>query len=246
MAEKALMILLSFLGCFILAGVLSGILIKLTNVSILDIQSIMPDMKKEILVIKVQQLISMVCIFILPALTIPKILKQPTISYLKLDKSPNYRYYIIVILIMTACIPIMNLIINWNESIVFPEQIESILRASENRNQHTMKLILSNTSLSALFLNIFIVAIIPAFGEELIFRAVILNFFIKQIKNIHIAIFVSAFMFSFIHFQFYGFVPRLLLGMLFGYLVCQTSSLWPAIFAHFFNNFIAILATLIN
>ena len=85
------------------------------------------------------------------------------------------------------------------------------------------------------------IAIIPAVCEELVFRGVMLPLFAKMTRNIHVAIWTTAFLFSLIHVQFYGFLPRMFMGALLGYLVIWSGSLWSSILAHFVNNASAFL-----
>src|SRR5690606_4911795 len=87
-----------------------------------------------------------------------------------------------------------------------------------------------------------IIAILPAVGEEIVFRGLIQNELLRGTRNVHVAIWVAAILFSTIHFQFYGFVPRLLLGALFGYLYYWSGNLMLAILAHFVNNGVSVVA----
>jgi uncharacterized protein len=64
----------------------------------------------------------------------------------------------------------------------------------------------------------------------------------KATKNIHVSIWFAAILFSAIHFQFFGFVPRMLLGALFGYIYYWSGNLTLAILAHFVNNGVSVLA----
>ena len=89
--------------------------------------------------------------------------------------------------------------------------------------------------------NVVLMAIIPAIGEELLFRGVLMRQFKNWLKNIHWAIIITAFLFSALHMQFYGFIPRMLLGVLFGYLVWWSGSLWTSMLAHFINNLMAVI-----
>ncbi|MCK5209782.1 MAG: CPBP family intramembrane metalloprotease, partial [Cyclobacteriaceae bacterium] len=91
-------------------------------------------------------------------------------------------------------------------------------------------------------LAIIVIAVIPGVGEELLFRGFIQNILKRIFKNDHIAIWVAAILFSAIHFQFYGFIPRMLLGALFGYLYVWTGNLLIPIVAHFLNNSISLFA----
>jgi hypothetical protein len=84
------------------------------------------------------------------------------------------------------------------------------------------------------------IAILPALGEELLFRGLIQHLISRWFRNSHVAIFGTAFLFSFIHFQFFGFVPRFLLGLYFGYLLFWSGSLWLPIVAHLINNGLAV------
>ena len=84
-------------------------------------------------------------------------------------------------------------------------------------------------------------AILPAIGEELLFRGVFQRLLTEWTRNIHWGIILAALLFSFFHFEFYGFLPRFLLGVFFGYLFVWTSSIWVPILAHFTNNFIIVV-----
>src|SRR5690606_9694418 len=100
-------------------------------------------------------------------------------------------------------------------------------------------------SYSALAINLLMIAIIPAIGEELLFRGGIQNIFYKWFKNPHIAIWAAAILFSAIHVQFYGFIPRMLLWALFGYLLVWGKSIWYPIIGHFINNGSAVVTAFI-
>lgn len=86
-----------------------------------------------------------------------------------------------------------------------------------------------------------LIALVPAIGEELLFRGVFQRLFTEWFRNIHWGIWISAILFSAIHFQFFGFLPRLFLGVIFGYLLELTSSMWVPIVAHFVNNLTGVI-----
>ncbi|MFT4777726.1 MAG: membrane protease YdiL (CAAX protease family) [Flavobacteriales bacterium] len=86
-----------------------------------------------------------------------------------------------------------------------------------------------------------LVAVLPAICEEFAFRGVLQAQLAKSFGNVHLGIWVSAFIFSAIHFQFYGFIPRMLLGAFFGYLLIHSGSIWTSVVAHFFNNALAVM-----
>jgi membrane protease YdiL (CAAX protease family) len=93
-----------------------------------------------------------------------------------------------------------------------------------------------------MLLAVVVIAVLPAIGEELVFRGIIQRELFRGTNNIHVAIWISAAIFSAIHIQFYGFVPRMLLGALFGYLYYWSGNLWMPIIAHFINNGFTVVA----
>jgi uncharacterized protein len=115
------------------------------------------------------------------------------------------------------------------------------LKPQEDQAMRLTELMLNTPTSISFFNTILAVAIIPAIAEELTFRGVFQPLLARWTGNVHVAIWGSAFLFSFIHFQFFGFLPRLLLGAMLGYLVWWSGSLWPAIWTHFANNLMAIL-----
>ena len=96
--------------------------------------------------------------------------------------------------------------------------------------------------MKGLFINLLMIAIIPAIGEEFFFRGLLQRIFSNWVRNTHWGIIISAFLFSAIHMQFYGFFPRFLLGAMFGYLFVWSGSLWLPVLAHFINNSLAVIA----
>jgi membrane protease YdiL (CAAX protease family) len=136
-------------------------------------------------------------------------------------------------------------IAEWNANVDFPDFMsgfEQWARNSEDRNEQLTKTLTAFTSVGDMLLALLVIAILPAIGEEVVFRGLMQNELFRATKNPHIAIWVAAFIFSAIHFQFFGFVPRLLLGALFGYLYLWSGNLWIPILAHFFNNGLQIVA----
>jgi len=144
---------------------------------------------------------------------------------------------------MILALPFINFTAEINQALVLPDSLswlEQMMRDSEQNAERITKIFLNIDSVGALLINILMMALIPAIGEELMFRGLIQKSLSKKM-NIHIAIFISAFIFSFIHFQFFGFLPRFLMGLFFGYVYYWSGNLWLTIFAHFVNNGSAVL-----
>ncbi len=131
------------------------------------------------------------------------------------------------------------LIIEWNQAIIFPESMKGIekwMKESEESAGEMTKFLTTFESPSQLVVAMIVVAVLAGISEELLFRGVLQNITLRAFGNPHAAIWFAAFVFSFIHLQFYGFFPRILLGALFGYLYYWTKNIWVPIFAHFVNN----------
>jgi membrane protease YdiL (CAAX protease family) len=158
-------------------------------------------------------------------------------------KTPKFELLGIVFLLMFFSMPVMSWINEQNMNMHLPSflsDLEKWMRKMEDDGLVTTKAILKGTSFGALAINLLVIAVTPAICEELIFRGGLQRTFIRLIKNPHVAIWTSAIIFSTIHFQFFGFFPRLFLGAAFGYIYFWTNSLWYTAFAHFLNNSYAV------
>ena len=119
--------------------------------------------------------------------------------------------------------------------------IEEWMRMQENRAKAITENILVTDNFGTYLINIIVMALVPAIGEELYFRATLQNTIARSINPIWAAV-ITAVLFSTFHLQFYGFLPRLLLGFLLGYMLVCTQNIIVPVAAHFFNNFVAITA----
>jgi hypothetical protein len=148
-------------------------------------------------------------------------------------------FYFSTALIVIVAMPFIALVADWNMSISLPNSLNSIQQwAAEKESQLKIltEYITSFESNNGFFVGLVVIAVIPAVGEELIFRGIFQNYFVDWFRNKHMAIWLAAFIFSAIHVQFFGFFPRMFLGALFGYLYIWTGSLLIPITAHFANN----------
>ncbi|WP_199121265.1 CPBP family intramembrane glutamic endopeptidase [Pedobacter sp. ASV28] len=158
-------------------------------------------------------------------------------------KIPKGNLLLLVAILSVCWMPIMGLVNELNQKMVFPDflkGLEAWMRAMEDEGAKTTEAILKMKTITDLLVNLLVIAIVPAICEEFIFRGAIQRTLFRMIDNPHVAIWTAAIIFSTIHFQFYGFVPRMLLGAAFGYVYFWTGSLWYAIFAHFLNNAYAV------
>lgn len=147
------------------------------------------------------------------------------------------------IFIMLSALPAINALAWLNLQLKLPEflaGLEKILGGMEDNAAELTKAITRTDNLSIFLFNIFVVALLPAIGEEMIFRGALMPIIIKWTGKKHMGIWISAALFSAMHMQFYGFLPRMILGALLGYLFLWSRSLWAPIVAHFTNNALAV------
>ncbi|MEO5673938.1 MAG: CPBP family intramembrane glutamic endopeptidase [Chitinophagales bacterium] len=176
--------------------------------------------------------------FLFPALLFAK-LKFPEGDFLKLNSKISLVPVMLGILILISATPFVDLMFYLNQQLKLPSflyGIEKLIRDSENADEQFTLLFLKTPRPADLWINLIVIAIIPAIAEELLFRGCLQQILRDWTKNIHVAVWGAAILFSFIHFQFYGFVPRVLLGALLGYLFVWSGSLWVPIIAHAINN----------
>ena len=162
--------------------------------------------------------------------------------------SPPWWLILIGALLMFISLPVSNLLTEWNESMKLGgalQMLEDMLKTLEQTAADLTERMLNVNTIGGLLFNLVIIALIPAVGEELTFRGVLQQGLTRRM-NPHVAIILSAAIFSFIHFQFYGFLTRMFLGMLLGYMFYITGSLWTSILMHFLNNGSAVLLYYLN
>lgn len=141
------------------------------------------------------------------------------------------------IFILLAAYPIVQFLAVVNKAIELPE----ILHQMEDQSAQLIKLLLTDRSGIALVANLLIMAITPAIGEELVFRGAIQPILGKVFRHPLVSVWLTAFLFSAMHFQFEGFLPRMALGLVLGYLMLWSGNILYPIIAHFFNNAMQIL-----
>lgn len=196
------------------------------------------DNYQSIQALKFVQVFVSIGTFIFPAWIFSKITGHNFLNYFD-TKNLNSNLLLIVTFIGLCALPFIGWMAEMNLQMTFPESLswlEEMLRASEESAQRITEAFLTMSTTSELLINLFVVGVLPAVGEELLFRGALQQTLIKHTKNIHFAVWLSAALFSFIHFQFFGFFPRMILGAIFGYLVVWGGSLWYSIWAHFINN----------
>jgi uncharacterized protein len=205
-----------------------------------------PDDPKSINALKFMQLFNAIGVFIVPPIIFVLLATKEKLKYLWLNKSGNPLLYLLVPAIMIGALPMINFLAEINKLMSLPEflsGLENWMKEAEASAERVTKAFLQVNTIEGLLYNLLLIAIIPAVGEELLFRGVIQKLLIKGTNNIHWGIWIAAILFSALHMQFYGFLPRTVMGALLGYLMVWGGSLWLPIFAHFVNNGSAVVAS---
>lgn len=193
---------------------------------------------------KYMQIISQIGLFILPAWLFAYFTQKKQWQYLKISKKISGLLIISGVVLIIAAIPLINALLEWNQKLNLPESmagIESWMRDTELAAEKLTKAFLRADNFGVFLINILMIGILPAIGEELLFRGCLQQIFRQWFRNHHLAVWITAFIFSFIHFQFYGFVPRMFLGVILGYVFVWSANLWLPMIIHFVNNAMAVL-----
>ena len=167
--------------------------------------------------------------------------------WLRLTTTTHWSHYLLAVLIMLCAVPGINLLADLNSRVELPESldfIEQIFKQQEETAAALTERFLEADSVWGLLINIGLMALLPALSEEVSFRGTLQQILAQgKLKGqIHIAIWATAFIFSAIHMQFYGFIPRMLMGAMFGYIFVWTGTLWVPVLMHFTNNGLAVVA----
>jgi membrane protease YdiL (CAAX protease family) len=201
------------------------------------------ETSEEVNVLKMFQFLNQLSIFVLPPLILYGIVRKQEASFLKLNRLPNGLVFLVITLLLFALLPVIQQSMTWNSAMHLPKfmtNLEQWMHAQEDFAELLTNQFLKAENIGGFLINILVLALMPALGEELLFRGLMMHWLGKVMKNIHLNILITAFVFSAIHFQFFSFIPRFLLGIALGYVFYWTQSLWASIWLHFTNNALTV------
>ena len=190
-----------------------------------------------------------IALFVIPALIILTLIKPGGRVHLPDLKLPQINDLALVVVLAFCIFPMTSFAGQLNSGMNLPDWLSGVQEWMEekedNANNMIETLIVSN-SFRVMILNLFMIAVLPAIGEELIFRGVLQKIGYRLFKSGHLAVWIVAFLFSALHFQFFGFIPRFILGLVFGYLFLWGGTLWLSVIAHFVNNAVPVIGVYIK
>lgn len=201
---------------------------------------------KEQDILRITILIQDLTLFILTPLVAQFLLwKDSTTKTLQLT-APHLPVLLWGMAAIVSVSPLIDLLSIWNQGLHLPESMKAVeqwMINSEKAAEITTNQLLNTSNWGGFIMNILIIAIMAGIGEELLFRGVLQKILINWTRNTHLGILCAAIIFSAIHFQFFGFFPRMVLGMILGYLYVWSKSIWVPIIAHALNNALTVTFT---
>lgn len=197
-------------------------------------------------ILKFLQITQSLSMFVVPPIIFGWFFLRNPWLYLNIDKSPDRKQVMAVLALAVLILPILNLLSVLNQEIRLPEflsGIEDWMKRTEEQAGDLTEAFLTVNTFPGYLVNVLMVVLIPAFGEEFFFRGVLQKIFHRWFRSPHVAIIFVAIIFSAFHMQFYGFIPRFALGVLFGYLFYWSGNIWYPVLAHMINNFLPVTLT---
>lgn len=241
--------LLIFAGLVVgisMAASLVGILIiaKVYGISIIELSNPQLSDPHFVSALKAMQVLSSLALFLIPSLIFAFLSDQRPLRYIGFRKPVPITFFVIAVVVILASFPMVSWLSDLNQHMHLPQSMQSlekIIRSTEEQNNNLIKSFLNMKTPGDLIVMLFIIAVLPAIGEELFFRGVIQRLFVQITKRPWTGIIITSIIFSAAHFQFLGFIPRVVLGIVLGALYWYSGSLWPGIIAHFINNALQVI-----
>ncbi len=200
--------------------------------------------KEDIATLKAVQSLASILLFLLPALLVAFIWYKNPVKAYSMNRIPTFKLIFYTVGLMLLLLPFINLLGHINEQLQLPESlsaIEKFMKETDQKATEFMMKFLVTHSIIDVFINLVVIALLPALCEEIFFRGSLFRIFRSQKSNPHTLVWIVAIVFSLIHFQMYGFLPLMILGALLGYLMMWSNSIWLPIIAHFTNNAMAVI-----
>ncbi|MFN8289112.1 MAG: CPBP family intramembrane glutamic endopeptidase [Chitinophagaceae bacterium] len=246
-ANQFLVLICVVLVSFFIVGLAGTLLLTMTSGLSLDQMKDMANMDFSkpgmIGFLRGMQLVQFVSLFLVPVMVCTWLFSNKPKEYLGL-KYPSHNGYLVAgVTVMLIAIPFTSWLGELNRNIPFPSGMAGWMKDKEEEASRTINVLLTRHTVKELILNLFFIAGLAAVGEELLFRGMVQRLLIRMFKSPWAGIIVAAALFSAMHMQFYGFLPRFALGILLGLIYWYSGSLWAAMLAHFiYDGTLIVLA----
>ena len=233
---------------FTIILLIAGLFISGIDFSVLDKPAASFSLR-DIAFMKYLLIVQDISLLVIPSIIILKLMKPESEAKLTGFKIPQPKEILLVVILAFCLFPITSFTGQINSAMHLPDWLSGVeqwMIRQEDKSDNLIESLIAAKTLPVMILNLFLIAVLPAVGEELIFRGVFQKIFYNLFRSGHLAIWFSAILFSTLHFQFFGFIPRLILGLVFGYLFFWSGSLWMPVISHFVNNAFPVLLSYIQ
>ena len=212
------------------------------TVSLSKVAGLIDSLKSHPIILKLFVFISSSLPLIAAALLACIFIKATPSNYLSLNWPKNRVWFFLSIVFVILCVPLLGVMLDINKLIEFSQwpKFHDWLLAQESTNNGLYEAMIGKKNAVSFITSILFMALMPAIAEEIFFRGFLMNAFNGLFKNMHVAIIVTAVIFSVIHLQFTKFIPMFFLAVVFGYAAYWSGSIWTSIIAHFLNNSLAV------
>lgn len=193
----------------------------------------------EVTFLKASQVLSLIGLFIFPAVSSAYLFSDNWKKFLYLDQPVRIDKLLYTGVLTLTMQPFLSWIVYWNNQIKLPAFLSGVeiwMQNMEAQMNDTVQLLLVTNSFGTFLVNVLIIAVLTAIGEEFFFRGTLQRILTDATKKPYLAAIVIGILFSIIHFQFYGFFARAFMGIFFGIMVVNSKSLLLPIVAHAVNN----------
>ena len=218
---------------FLLAGFIMIIAIKLVPGA--SLESISMGDRNMLELSQWMQVISTLCIFFIPV-ALFKIIVHPREDYLKIKKKSPAVLWLLALGVALAAIPSADLFTRLTEQIPISLSMKAHFQQMEDKYNSQMLLMLQLDSFLYYLKSLILIALLPAIFEELLFRGCLQQIMVKWVNKPFVAILITSIIFSAIHGSYYGFLPRIFIGMVLGYVFYYGRNIWLNMLIHFINN----------
>ena len=189
---------------------------------------------------RVLQVVGTLCMMALPAIFFSIIVDKKPFSYIGFGTAISFKQIAAVVLIMFAALFAGDLFAEINKWIPIPQKMALYFNGLEESYDKEIVALADMKNRTDYFISIIVIALMPAIFEEMLFRGCLQQVMISLTKNAFWGILITSALFSAIHFSYYGFLPRLFLGMVLGYIFYYSKNIWLNILGHFLNNAIGV------
>ena len=225
--------ILNLAGIFIAGGDISAFTKPVTSLGVDNIK-----------LLRYFLIVQDIAVFTIPAIIILKLMNSGSSGKFPEFKIPGLKECGLVVVLTFCIFPVNSFTGQMNSAMHLPvwlSGVENWMTNMEKDADSTTDILIVSKTFGVMLVNLLTFGLTTAVAEELIFRGVFQKIFFNLFRSGHIAVWITAALFSAIHFQFFGFIPRFILGLVFGYLFFWSGNLWLPMIAHFVNNAVPVI-----